>query len=75
MEETYKQRKSNYCYENTNTLINYLNIKDEKMLQKYEAKITAAKLLSLRQKGITGNFDASHLVQIHTYSICRVGVY
>jgi len=62
-----KQRNSSYCYENSNTLINQLDIKDEKILQKYEAKITAAKLLSLRQKGINGNFDVQHLVAIHTY--------
>lgn len=67
MEDIYKQRSSSYCYENSNTLINKLNIKDSKILQKYEAKITAAKLLSLRQKGITGNFDAKHLISIHTY--------
>ena len=62
-----KQRKSKYCYEDSNTLINKLDIKDQKMLQKYEAKITAAKLLSLRQKGITGNFDAEHIKSIHEY--------
>lgn len=66
-EEIYKERSSRYCYENSNILINKLDIKNEKMLQKYEAKITAAKLLSLRQKGITGNFDVSHFVSIHAY--------
>ncbi len=66
-EKIYKQRKSKYCYEDSNTLINKLDIKDQKMLQKYEAKITAAKLLSLRQKGITGNFDAEHIKSIHEY--------
>ena len=66
-EDLYEQRNSNYCYSNSNTLINKLNIKDEKTLQKYEAKITAAKLLSLRQKGIIGNFDVQHLNAIHTY--------
>lgn len=66
-EDLYEQRNSNYCYPNSNTLINKLNIKDEKKLQKYEAKITAAKLLSLRQKGIVGNFDVEHLNKIHTY--------
>ena len=48
-------------------LVNKLNIKDKSTLQKFEAKITAAKLLALRQKGIIGNFDAKHLNQIHTY--------
>lgn len=67
MKEMYQDRNSRYCYENSNTLINQLNIKDEKVLQKYEAKITAAKLLSLRQKGVTGNFDVKHFIAIHTY--------
>lgn len=67
MKEMYQNRSSSYCYENSNTLINGLNIKDEKVLQKYEAKITAAKLLSLRQKGVTGNFDVKHFISIHTY--------
>lgn len=66
-EDLYEQRNSNYCYPNSNTLINKLDIKDEKTLQKYEAKITAAKLLALRQKGIIGNFDIEHLNKIHTY--------
>lgn len=63
----YKQRHSTYCYDNSNVLINKLNIKDNKKLQIYEAKITAAKLLSLRQKGIIGNFDSTHLNSIHKF--------
>ena len=63
----YHERHSNYCYANSNVLINNLNIHDNKKLQIYEAKITAAKLLSLRQKGIIGNFDILHLNSIHKY--------
>ena len=63
----FNQRHSNYCYNNSNVLINKLNIMDNKKLQIYEAKITAAKLLSLRQKGIIGNFDVEHLNSIHKY--------
>lgn len=66
-EDLYEKRNSNYCYKDCNVLINKLDIHDEKLLQKYEAKITAAKLLALRQKGIIGNFDAEHLNKIHTY--------
>ena len=66
-EDLYEKRNSNYCYNDSNVLINKLNIRDEKILQKYEAKITAAKLLALRQEGIIGNFDTEHLVKIHTY--------
>ena len=46
--DLYNIRHSNYCYPNLNVLINKLDIKDNKKLQIYEAKITAAKLLSLR---------------------------
>ena len=65
--ELYKHRNSNYCYPNSNTLVNKLDIRDSKVLQKFEAKITAAKLLALRQKGIIGNFDIKHLNAIHTF--------
>lgn len=65
--DLYEPRNSNYCYPGTDVLVNKLNIKDKSTLQKFEAKITAAKLLDLRQKSIIGNFDAKHLNQIHTY--------
>ena len=66
-EDIIKERNSKYCYQNSNTLINKLEIKDQLTLQKYEARITAAKLLALRQEGITGNFDKNHFVSIHKY--------
>lgn len=67
MKENEQKRTSKYCYPNTEVLINQLNIKNAKELQKYEAKITAAKSLGLRQKGITGNFDKAHILEIHKY--------
>lgn len=57
MKDLYEDFNSKYCYKNTNILINKLDIRDYKELSKYEAKITAAKSLGLRLKGITGNFD------------------
>ena len=65
MKNLYKGSK--YCYENSGTLINKLNIKDYKQLEEYEAKITAAKSLGLRIKGITGDFDKKHYISIHKY--------
>lgn len=65
--DLYEKQNSNYCYKNSNVLINKLDIHNEKVLQKFEAKITAAKLLALRKKGIIGNFDTQHLIDIHTY--------
>lgn len=66
-DELYENRHSIYCYPDTDVLINKLDIKDVNLLLKYEAKITAAKLLALRKKGIIGNFDVKHLIDIHIY--------
>lgn len=66
-ENIYQEKNSMYCYENSNTLINKLDIKDTKKLLEYEAKITAVKQLSLRQKGITGDFSLQHFIEIHRY--------
>ena len=67
MKDLYEDFNSKYCYKNTNILINKLDIRDYKELSKYEAKITAAKSLGLRLKGITGNFDKKHYLSIHNY--------
>ena len=67
MRDLYEPRNSKYSYENSEVLINYLGIHDTKALLHYEAKITAAKSLGLRQKGITGNFDKAHYLSIHQY--------
>ena len=67
MRDLYDISNSKYCYENSNVLINKLDIHNTKDLQYYEAKITAAKSLGLRQQGITGNFDKEHYLSIHRY--------
>ena len=66
-DEMYESRNSIYCCEGTNVLKNKLNIRDFKDLQKIEARLSAAKLLDLRQRGITGNFDKDHLINLHKY--------
>ena len=63
MQDLYEARNSIYCYEGTNVLINKLDIKDNKSLFVYETKITAAKLLILREIGISGNFDKMHFIR------------
>lgn len=65
MYEMYEARNSLYCYPGTEVLKNKMNIQNQKELLFYESKITAAKLLQLRQKGITGNFNISHFTSIH----------
>lgn len=67
MRDLYEPTNSKYSYENSDVLINYLDIHNTKDLLHYEAKITAAKSLGLRQKGITGNFDKTHYLSIHQY--------
>lgn len=67
MRDLYEPKNSKYSYENSDVLINYLDIHNTKDLLRYEAKITAAKSLGLRQKGITGNFDKAHYLSIHQY--------
>lgn len=67
MRDLYDISNSKYCYEDSNVLINKLDIHNTKDLQYYEAKITAAKSLGLRQQGITGNFDKEHYLSIHRY--------
>ena len=65
MDELYEARNSIYCNPGTEVLKNKLNIHKREDLLFYETKITAAKLLSLRRKGVTGDFSVKHLKQIH----------
>lgn len=67
MQDLYEARNSIYCYKDTDVLKNKLDIKNNSDLYKFEAKITAAKLLILRENGITGNFDVQHFIQIHRF--------
>lgn len=63
----YEARNSIYCYEGTNTLVNKLDIKDSKLLEKYEKTTVALKLLNLEKQGISGNFDITHFSNIHRF--------
>ena len=67
MKDLYNNINSKYCYKDSDVLINKMNLKKTKELLYYEAKITAAKSLDLRQRGITGNFDKKHYLSIHYY--------
>lgn len=67
MQDLYEARNSIYCYEGTDILKNKLDIKNNDDLFLYETKITAAKLLILREIGISGNFDKMHFVGIHRF--------
>lgn len=55
------------CYEGTTCLINKLDIHDEGLLDKTEASIVLAKLSYLDLHPIEGNFDLTHLCNIHRF--------
>lgn len=63
----YEARNSHYCYENTNVLINKLDIKNNEILQQAENKIVLAKLFELRQNNQIGKFDIIHFTDIHKF--------
>ena len=67
MDELYESRNSIYCYPNSNVLINKLDLKNAKRLEKAEKMIVLAKLYDLRQGKIKGNFDKAHFISIHKY--------
>jgi len=56
-----------YCYPNSNTLKNKLNIMDAYQLEDAERKITSLLSMEALQKGIRGKFDFNHLKRIHKY--------
>lgn len=59
-EDFYESRNSIYCYNNTDILVNKLNIMDIDLLSKFEKQVVLAKLYELRQNKKIGNFDINH---------------
>ena len=55
----------NYCYPESDVLINKLNIRNDEQLSKAERDITRLKLLKLFQSPIPGKFDFALLCDIH----------
>lgn len=58
---------SRYTYKGSNVIKNKLNIKDEKTLKKYETKMVAFKLSTIRFAKINKTFDEEHIKFIHKY--------
>lgn len=54
-----------YLYENSNGLVNKLNIRNKSELDSIERNITAAKLMQIENIG--GNFDFEHLKKMHRF--------
>lgn len=65
--ELYTSCKSTYCYENSNVLINKLDIHDNILLKNAEAEVTIFKLKLLSEEGVTGRFTFTHLKNIHKF--------
>lgn len=56
-----------YCYPESNVLINKLNIQDAGALHTAEREITSLRLAAAKMQLIKGKFDMKHLQKIHGY--------
>ena len=63
---------SRYTYKGTDVLVNKLDIKDEKKLEKYERKMVAFKLATINEVDFPKVFDEKRLKFIHSYLFCDV---
>lgn len=63
---------SRYTYKGTDVLVNKLDIKDEKKLEKYERKMVAFKLATINEVEFPKVFDEKRLKFIHSYLFCDV---
>jgi len=70
MDNKYKytyEKKEEYCYEGTDTLINKLNIINDDDLYMAERELVSLRILELNEVPIKGDFDFEHLKSIHKY--------
>lgn len=56
-----------YCYPGTEVLINNFGEHDPKILSQLERMCTAARIVDLLKKPVSGNFDLTHLKKIHLH--------
>ena len=56
-----------YCYPDSNVLINKLNIQDADALHAAEREITSLRLAAAKMQPLKGKFDLKHLQKIHGY--------
>lgn len=56
-----------YCYPGTEVLINNFGEHDPMVLSQLERMCTAARIVDLLKKPVSGNFDLTHLKKIHHY--------
>lgn len=63
---------SRYTYKGTNILVNKLDIKDKRKLERYEKKMVAFKLATINEIEFPNIFDEKRLKFIHNYLFCDV---
>ena len=64
---SYLDNKGIYCYENSDVLINKLNIRDDETFAKAERLYSGLRQSELNLKPLDGNLDFEHLKAIHYY--------
>lgn len=70
MDNKYKytyERTANYCYKDTDVLINKLNITNEKDLFNAERELVSLRTYELNEIPLKGSFDFKYLKDIHKY--------
>lgn len=70
MDNKYKyvyERTSNYCYKDTDVLINKLNITNDEDLFNAERELVSLRTYELNENPIKSNFDFEYLKSIHKY--------
>ena len=70
MDNKYKytyERTADYCYKDTDVLINKLNITNDKDLFDAERELVSLRTYELNETPLKGNFDFQYLKNIHKY--------
>ncbi len=61
------EKTADYCYKDTDVLINKLNITDDEDLFNAERELVSLRTYELNEKPLKGNFDFEYLKSIHKY--------
>ena len=70
MDNKYKysyEKTADYCYKDTDILINKLNITNDEDLFNAERELVSLRIYELNEKPLRGNFDFQYLKSIHKY--------
>lgn len=70
MDSKYKytyERTANYCYKDSDVLINKLNITNDEDLYNAERELVSYRTYELNEMPLKGNFDFKYLKDIHLY--------